>query len=245
LKAIWQALLLATVWVSGFARAGDAVGAAADELQPARVLTYFEANSDAVGRCKSRLGQYLTAVRQYSSLADVMVLQEIDRPQRFIVLETADRTIDLAAAEVRGRQALTALNPLLIAPADRRTHRDFADVPAPPVAPVASGSAHVAGKSAPAKIYVVAHLDLGPPDQARGQAALAKMVAAARNSPGNLRFDAWQQSNRPNHFNIVAAWSSQAALDDFANSAAAREYRVSVALLIGSPYDERLYRRID
>ena len=236
MKIILQVLLVATVWVSGFACAGDAVGAAADEIQPARVLTYFEANSHAVDRCKSRLNQYLTAVRQYSSLANVMVLQEIDRPQRFIVLETADRTIDLAAAEVRGQQVLTALNPLLIAPADRRTHRDFADVPAPPVASVAS---------APAKIYVVAHLDLGPPDQARGQAALAKMVAAARNSPGNLRFDAWQQSNRPNHFNIVAAWSSQAALDDFANSAAAREYRVSVALLIGSPYDERLYRRID
>jgi quinol monooxygenase YgiN len=172
--------MLATLGVSGSAYAA---GAGVDEPESVWVLTFVEVKNDAVGRCKSLLSQYVTALRQHSSLAEVTVVQEIDRPQRFVVLETGGRPNELAAAEVWGQQVLTGLSPLLIAPMDRRSHRNFPDAPAPPVAPVA-------GKSVSANIYVIAHLDPGPPDQARGQAALVKKIAAARNSPGNLRFDA-------------------------------------------------------
>jgi quinol monooxygenase YgiN len=230
-----KAFTLAALWLSGVATGATA------QPEAVGVLTFVEVRSDAVDRAKTLLKQYETALRQHAPHSDVAVVQEIDRPHRFIVLEYSARTDELAAAEASARPALDAVSEWLIAPLDRRTHRDFADAPAPsagaPPAPAA--------KAAAPSVYVIAHLDLGPPDQARGEVALAKMVEAARHSPGNLRFDAWQQSSRPNHFNIVAAWRSQAALDNFAASAAAREYRASVAPLIGSPYDERLYRRID
>ena len=117
-------------------------------------------------------------------------------------------------------------------PLDRRANRAFRDDT--PSAPAPSRA-----------LYAVTHLDLAPVDEARGTTALQHLVDAARKSPGNLRFEAWQQANRPNHFNLIASWSSRASLDEFTHSAAAREYRAIVAPLIGSPYDERLYQRLD
>jgi quinol monooxygenase YgiN len=223
---------LSGVALSGVAAAGT------EQAAPARVLTFVEVRSDAVDRCKTLLTRYEKALRQHAARFYVEVVEEIDRRQRFILLESADGLAELATAEASERHVLEPLSDWLVAPLDRRTHVDFSDVTAPSQAPSVK-------QDAPMSVYVIAHLDLGPPDQARGQAALAKMVEEARRSPGNLRFAAWQQSNRPNHFNIIAVWRSQAAFDDFSASAGAREYRASVAPLIGSPYDERLYRRID
>ena len=55
----------------------------------------------------------------------------------------------------------------------------------------------------------------------------------------------WQQTNRPNHFNLVAAWGNTRRFDEFAAGTATREYRLAVTPLIGSLYDERPYHRID
>jgi hypothetical protein len=52
-----------------------------------------------------------------------------------------------------------------------------------------------------------------------------------------------RQTDRPDHFNLVAMWTSRAKFNDFASVPAAREFRKSVASSLGSPYDERLYRR--
>ena len=175
----------------------------------AAVLTFIEAKPHDVDQCKA----ILTALHAEA-------LEEVDRPEKFVVLDTTDYATDLPAS----------LTNLLTAPPDRRTHQLFGPggTSLPPGAP----------------FYVIAHLDLGPPDQASGQAALLRYMNAARHAPGNLGLEAWQQTNRPNHFNLVSAWSTRAQLDDFAASAATRNYRATVAPLIGSLYDERLYRRI-
>ncbi len=212
--------------------------AAPGESGPARVLTFVDCRSAAVEHCKTLLARYAQALRQHSGRFDVEVAEEIGRPHRFIVLESADDPAKLTSMEASEQRLLDPLNEWLVAPLDRRTHVDFGDVPALSQAPPVK-------TDPPMSVYVIAHLDLGPPDQARGQAALTQMVAAARRSPGNLHFDAWQQSSRPNHFNMIAAWRSEAALNDFSASAAAREFRATVAPLIGSPFDERLYRRLN
>jgi quinol monooxygenase YgiN len=212
-------------------------GAADVQPEPARALTFIEVRRDAVDRGKAILQQYETALRQAASSPHVEVLQELGRPERFVLIETARRTDELAGVEAGAQQILTPLNDLLTAPLDRRAHREFGDVSA-------GTKTDSAAKSAPGDIYVIAHLDLGS-DQARGQAALNQLTGAARDSPGNLRFEVWQQSSRPNHFNIVARWSSRGPLDEFTASAAAREFRASVAPLIGSLFDDRHYRRID
>ncbi len=85
---------------------------------------------------------------------------------------------------------------------------------------------------------------MAPPERAKGEAALQRIIEQARKSTGNLRFDVWQQSDRPNHFNLIAVWTSRAKFNDFAAGPAARDFRKSVASLLGSPYDERLYHRV-
>jgi quinol monooxygenase YgiN len=222
--AVLHSLTLSAFWLSSSAVASD----------PAKVLTFIEVRSDAVDRSKTLLKQYEAALRRNAGPPHVEIVEEIDRPERFVVIETAGNADALAAAEAGAQQVLGSLNDWLTAPMDRRTHRDFGDVPA-----------STTNESATTGLYVISHLDLGPPDQARGQTALTQVIDAARHSPGNLRFAAWQQANRPNHFNIVAVWSSRTKLNDFAASAAARAFRTSVGPLIGSLYDERLYRRID
>jgi quinol monooxygenase YgiN len=227
------ALAIAALWLTGTAEAAAA--------EPTKVLTFIEVRSGAVDRCKTILKHYAAALRQHSNTG---VVQEIGRPERFVVIETAAGLEALAAAESGAQSILASLDEFLTAPPDRRTHSDFGGVRfggAPfggaPTSPVTD---------LPAKgLYVIFHLDLGPPDQKRGEAARSQVIDAARHSPGNLRFEAWQQSNRPNHFNIVEVWSDRAKLNDFTAGTAAREFRTTVGPLIGSLFDERLYERID
>ena len=199
--------------------------------EPARVLIFLEARADAAAQCKTLLKQYEKALHQRAPGARIEILQETDRPTRFVILESAASESELASAETGARPEWAPLNELLIAPPDQRKHRDFN--PAPEAVANATN------------IYVIAHLDIGPPDLARGQAALNQFVQTARGAAGNVFFQVWQQTNRPNHFNLVAAWSSSSRFDEFASGAATREYRLAVTPLIGSLYDERLYHRID
>ena len=226
------------------------------QAAPARVLTFIEVRADAVARARDILQKYESALRQHGGGLEVEALEEIGRPERFVVLESAAVAGALAPAEAAAQDTLAPLNELLTALPDRRTNREFA-APANETQTAMSrhgksGARHTnsatatnqPGNERPA-LYVVAHLDLAPPDQARGATALQGLIAAARRAPGNLRFAAWQQTNRPNHFNLVAAWSSRTGFDDFTAGAAAREYRATIGPLIGSPYDERLYRLIE
>jgi quinol monooxygenase YgiN len=227
--------------------AGVAAGApeAQPGTEPTKVLTFIEVRSDAVAKGKAILARYDSVLKHRGPDLQVETLEEIGRPERFVVLESAPRAEDLPKAEAETQDNLAPLNELLTALPDRRTNREFA--------PAATATRTVAPKHGDpgdgisgggTALYVVAHLDLGPPDQARGTTALQGLMAAARRAPGNLSFEAWQQTNRPNHFNLVAVWSSRTGFDDFAAGAAAREYRATIGPLIGSPYDERLYRAV-
>jgi quinol monooxygenase YgiN len=71
------------------------------------------------------------------------------------------------------------------------------------------------------------------------------LAAAARQSDGNLGFEILQQIDRPNHFNLISAWLGESPFHAFTSSAPARVFRQTVAPLLGSPYDERLFRRVD
>jgi quinol monooxygenase YgiN len=217
-----------------------AMARSADTRTGAKILTFIEVRGDAVDRARNILERYEETLRRDGHALRVETLEEIARPERFVILESATRADELTGPEASARETLASLNDFLTAPPDRRANRDFTDVPAES-APASSTNVASPPRSS-SELYAIAHLDIGPPDQARGVEALRRFVDAARRSPGNLRFEAWQQSNRPNHFNLIASWTSRSKLDAFTVGTAAREYRASVAPLIGSPYDQRLYR---
>ena len=210
------------------------------EAQPgsgaARILTFIEVAATSAGDAARILRQYRAGLRSSASSVRVELLQELDRPGRFALLESADAGADLDASEARLQPTLESLQPLLSAPLDRRANRDFA--------PAANKAGAARSRLAASPLYVLAHLDIAPPATPAVRGALENLANAARRSDGNQGFDVWQQANRGNHFNFVSVWTSRRNFEAFAAGAGAREFRTAVARGLGSPYDERLYRAL-
>jgi len=218
----------------------------AARAEPVRVLTFVEVRSDATEHAGALLRQYARALREGATPPEVDVLQEIGRPERFVLLVRAEDETALSTRVQRAQAILQSLDPLLTAPLDRRANHLFV----PPCA-AARGSrvAHAeargeAARSLARRLYTVAHLDLAGPVQPGPQAALQQLAARACESAGNMWFEVGQQINRGNHFNLVAHWESRRDVEAFAGSAPAREFRARVGPWLGSPYDERLYRTL-
>lgn len=198
-------------------------------------LTFIEVRTEARGHTANVLRQQASASHERQAPpGQIIVMQETSRTERFVVLE---RETPAGATEGwRETHPLTeGLTDDLTAPPDERLNRDFDET-------AAVAGAHV---NARANFYVVTHVDIIPSDRSRVESALRKLAAAGRQSNGNLGFEVLQQTDRPNHFNLISAWLGESLFHAFATSAAAREFRHIVAPVLGSPYDERFFRRID
>ena len=66
-----------------------------------------------------------------------------------------------------------------------------------------------------------------------------------RKQNGNVRFDVFQQTNRPNHFTVVETWANRAAYDAHFVQAQTKDFPTKLATMTGALYDERLYRTLD
>ena len=142
----------------------------------------------------------------------------------------------VAAFDAHGKSASTAafrdkFKSIQNAPYDERVHSGMA---------VADSPANAKGA-----IYVVSHVDVPPPRKDEVIAALNPLAEQSRKGAGNLRFDVWQQTSRPNHFTVVEAWKDQKAYDARGPAAPQRQFRDKLGPMLGALYDERLYRSVD
>ena len=96
-----------------------------------------------------------------------------------------------------------------------------------------------------ATVTAVTHVDVIPPQKDNGVAAVKQLAEDSRKQNGNVRFDVYQQTNRPNHFTVVETWSSRAAYDAHFVTAQTKDFRTKLATMTGALYDERLYRTLD
>jgi quinol monooxygenase YgiN len=208
---------------------------AAVRAEPVGSLTFIEVRVEMRGHAANVLRERASVLHeQTSSPTQVIFLQEIARPERFALLEHEQSPE--AAAIARKKDSLSvALADDLTAPPDRRANHELAPDP---------GSTG-AKFDVQAHFYVIAHLDLATPDPAKIAVTLHQLVQAARRSDGNLGFTVWQQTEHPNHFNLISAWIGESPLHAFEATRAARDFRQTVAPLLGSPYDERLFQRVD
>ena len=87
---------------------------------------------------------------------------------------------------------------MLASPTDTRQHNGLSVAPAK------------AGKDA---ILAVTHVDVIPPEKDNGANALEQLADGSRRHAGNLQFDVWRQTNRPNHFTVVESWANRGAFD--------------------------------
>lgn len=230
--------------------------------QPLFIIAYVEVVPAAGQQSAALLAKHAAASRVSSGNLGSHALQEIARPNRFVLLETWQHQAarDANAVLDRTRNFRRALQALLITPYDERPHAPLA---------VAQGSA--AGSQA---VYAVTHLDIIPAElfpPCKRQAsengpcglALARQLAErGRQHAGNLRFDALTQASRPNHMTLVEVWSQAADQQAYAAHADTRQLRAQLSgvapgadpaadplhflnPLSGSLYDERLYKNLD
>jgi quinol monooxygenase YgiN len=196
-------------------------------------VTYVELMPDAVARGAALLKHYRDASGTEAGNRRFDVLHEIARPNRFAMIEIWQ---DKAARDVHEHTAAAAqfrakLKSIADAPDDERLLNPLYMTPAR--APASAGA-----------IYVVTHVDVTPPGKDECMAALKAMSIDTASDPGNIAYQVRVQASRSNHFTVLEAWRSKAALDAHAMAGHTRGFRAKFSPLAGALYDERLYKML-
>ena len=219
----------------GLGVAMTALGAPAAQAQQATfyTATYVELAPTAAKQGAALLKTYRDAGRKDQGNLRFELVQRIDRPSQFTVLGswTDAKAFAAHAGTPATKQANEKIGPLQAAPSDTREHNALT-----------VAAAKDTGRGA---IFVVTHVDVPPPRKDELLPLLNQLAADSRKESGNLRFDVWQQGNRPNHFTVVEAWSGQKAYDAHVMAAHTKQFRGKLTPMSGALYDERLYKAID
>jgi quinol monooxygenase YgiN len=215
---------------------GLAYAARADEASDAAVyrVSYVEVMPSSQGETMALLRQYREASSKEEGNVRLEVLQQHDRPDHFVLLETwkDQQALDAHGMATHTAQLREKLQPLCVSPFDERLHKGLALG--------AALAAHAAGAT-----YVVTHADAVPPGKDEALVLLKQLAETSRNEDGNVRFEVLQQSSRQNHCTIVEVWKDQQALAAHAMAGHTRQFREKFQPLSGSLYDERLYTALD
>lgn len=203
------------------ARADDAV----------YVVTYIDVMPAARATAAEFIRAYRAATDAEAGRRSLEALQETTRPGRFVVVEAWNTQASFEAHQTGAatRRLNDGLAPVAHSPSDQRVHRGFSMSPA-----IGSGD-----------VYVVTHVDVVPPRRADAEAALRRLAEESRRDRGNVRYDVFQQAERPNHFTVYAVWGSEADFAAHEGSAHRLRFRETLAPWLGALYDERLFDRVD
>jgi quinol monooxygenase YgiN len=197
-------------------------------------VTYIEVLPTAKADAATLLRRYREAAQKEGGNLRCEVVQRIDQPHQFAILEIWK---DHAAFEAHGKSAGTTemrekIAAIRNAPTDERVH-------------TALSVSRIDAPTARGGIYVATHVDVIPPRKDDGVAALKRLGEDSRRDHDNLRFEVVQQINRPNHFTVVEIWRDAKAVETHSMAAPTREFRDKLATMTGALYDERMYRVID
>jgi quinol monooxygenase YgiN len=200
------------------------------------VVSYVEAAPASKGNVATLLRQLRDASRKEDGAIRFEVLQRTAPSNQFVILEIwKDQAAQEAhAAAAASKQFREKLAPLLIAPVDDRLC----------VTTTVDPLQAARGRAGAGTVYLVTHVDVGPPNRDKTVVALKSFAEASRKEPGNLRFDVVHQKARTNHFTLIEAWKDQKADDAHEHAANTREFRNVLTPLTGALYDQRWYRAL-
>ena len=195
-------------------------------------VTYIEAGPILAKVAAAALRTFREAGRKDPGAVSLDVLQRIDRANQFVILGAwADqKAFDAHVAAAHTKKMQDKIASISAAPADTRQHVGL--------------SVAAAGKTAKEPVFAVTHVDVILPQKDNGVAAVKLLAQESRKHSGNLHFDVWQQTNRPNHFTVVESWSSRGAFDVHEMQNETRDFRTKLAAMTGALYDERLYKTL-
>jgi quinol monooxygenase YgiN len=201
------------------------------DVAPQYVVTYIEVAPKSADAAAALTRAYRDASRKEGA-GQFDVYQRLNAPHHFAIVEQwKDTAAFMAHAEAahtkRFRDGLAAHR---IAPYDERRH-------------------HTLSAGAPADasdgLVAVTHVDIIPTERDAGIASVKALAEQSRGTPGNLRYDALTQSNRPNHMTLVEVWRDQDAYQAHLVAAHMKAFRDSLLPRSGSLYDERLYKALE
>jgi quinol monooxygenase YgiN len=194
------------------------------------VVTYVEVMPNTAARGATLLKSYRDASREEAGNMRLDVLQEMARPNRFVVLEVwsggAARDAHLKAAGVG--EFGERLRAIENAPPDIRLNNGLY-------------LEATKDKSPPDPVYVVTHVDVVAASKDDCVALLRAMSTDTHGDPGNIGYDVLQQANRANHFTVVEEWANRKALDDHAVAGHTLAFREKLLPMSGALFDERFY----
>jgi len=201
---------------------------------PAYVLTYLEFGPSSVNNAIAAMKTYRDASRRETGARTVDIYQEAGHPHRFVLREIwQDRAAyDRHAAAASTTQFKTAVQPIHFGPIYVSVHIAYW------MSPVKQGGANDA--------FVVTHVDVGGMNVPRLKEMLDKVGPASVNDAGLVRYEILDEvPAHPNHFRFFEQWSSEASWAAHHSSAHARAFRDGVTPILGTPYDQRLYRLVN
>lgn len=177
-----------------------------------------------------QLERYRDSSRKDAGNLRFDVLIELGRPNRFVILEAWR---DAASLDARGNADSTAkfrqvMDTMQAAPLDVRSNAALFTDPQP-------------HDYRPGAVYAVTHVDVTGDHKDDAVALLRSMSDETRKDDGNLRFDVFQQKNRPNHFTVVEAWANRKTQASHTAAPHTRAFRGQLLIMQGALYDERIY----
>jgi quinol monooxygenase YgiN len=194
------------------------------------VVTYLDFGPSFAEVAAKGLRAWAEGAGSQSGAGGAILLNEVNRSERFALVETWTDQDSLNAHQTSGARQELSTAPGLAAPPDERLGEPFR-----------VGSARSVG---PQALYVLVHVDVIPFNLGAVGDWLKAESDLARSASGALQYDIWRQVGRPNHFTVIQAWADGDAYARHVEAAPTRAFRANVMSVKGALYDERLYRRL-
>jgi quinol monooxygenase YgiN len=210
-----------------------ALGASAAQAQASfYTVTYVEAAPNATRQVTALLKGYVASGKKDDGNVGFELVKGIHRPTWFVVVGAwkDQKAFDNHVAAAHAKEMNEKIKPHIAAPNDTRQHTALSFAPA---------------QSGKAGVCAVTHVDVIPPQRENGTAAVKQLAEDSRKHGGNIRFDVFVQTNRPNHFTVVECWKNRKAFDAHVAAKETRAFRDKLVSMTGALYDERLYKGID
>ncbi len=203
-------------------------------------VTYLDVDAGAAPQGVELIKKYRDESRREAANLEFTILQETNRPNRFVIMEGwRDRAAFDAHDKGTAKAAFEgALKPIRNSPPDRKMLQPFANLPAQRIEPGA--------------LYMVEHVDFmgGDPAVAAAAGPLVKALAeASQKEAGALRYDIYRMPPpRINHYEVVAAWKDAKAFDAHETAVHTLEFRAATAqdgrVRRANLYDQRRYKAL-
>ncbi len=201
------------------------------------VTTFVEVLPGSATAAAADLRAYRMATRREPGLLEGDVYQETGWPSRFFTNEVWQDMAAYEAHEKGAAQSMLAekLKPIEFGPLDARVH--YAHFVSEKTQTPTAGS-----------IFVLSHLDVTPPKLPELLELMKPLTENSAGEPGAEVYEIIRQGNMPNvgnHFRLFEVWSSEKAWEDHNMAAHTQAFRTGLAPLLGTPYDQRKYIRLN